>query len=106
MFPGKMCGGIFVDEQFQNVMQTRLGKRWEKLKPEQVKKVMNDEWEYGIKRLFQNDSRDWEVKLPAEATPSLTALNAARMLRRPKGIHPDLVPQEMKISKGVLKLSR
>jgi hypothetical protein len=103
-----MCGGIFVDENFEAVMRSALGKRWGKLKPEQIKKVMNDEWEYGIKRAFNNQDKDWEVRLPTEATGSTLSNNIkpSRFFRRSKEIDLETGKQGWKVMKSGIKLSR
>ncbi|OCK99574.1 actin-like ATPase domain-containing protein [Cenococcum geophilum 1.58] len=67
---GKMCGAIFVDQEFQNFLRGKLTKRWDKISASQIKKLMNDEWEHGIKRGFEDTDREWEVRLPPEATSS------------------------------------
>ncbi|ORY02350.1 hypothetical protein BCR34DRAFT_627561 [Clohesyomyces aquaticus] len=68
---GKMCGGIFVDEEFRDFVRGRVKNRWDKLSPEMIRKIMNEEWENGIKRTFEDDGREFRVTLPAEATQSL-----------------------------------
>jgi len=65
---GKMCGAIFVDQRFEEILRGRLKRRWDNMSTEQIKKVMNNEWEHGIKRSFVNDERSFDVQLPAEAT--------------------------------------
>ncbi|KAF2814349.1 uncharacterized protein BDZ99DRAFT_437244 [Mytilinidion resinicola] len=65
---GKMCGAIFVDQEFQNFLRGTLSpRRYDKMTPTQLKKVMNDEWEHGVKRGFDDSEREWEVRLPADA---------------------------------------
>ncbi|KAF2651441.1 hypothetical protein K491DRAFT_637347 [Lophiostoma macrostomum CBS 122681] len=98
---GDMCGGIFVDENFEKLLQRKLDKRWEKLRPEQQKKVFNTEWEYGIKRSFENDNREWEVRLPAEAIG-----HSLGTFRRKASKRVDLSGHDVKLSKGSLKLTR
>jgi len=62
-----MCGAIFVDAAFQDFLRGRLSRRYDKITPVQLKKIMNDEWEHGIKRGFDDTEREWEVRLPADA---------------------------------------
>jgi hypothetical protein len=63
---GKLCGAISIDENFQKLIQARIGSKWEKLSRSSIVRL-NNEWEYGIKRLFNNDtSRTWKVTMPAE----------------------------------------
>ncbi|KAF2110481.1 hypothetical protein BDV96DRAFT_691242 [Lophiotrema nucula] len=82
---GKMCGSIFVDEQFQTFLRGRL-KRWDKLNSEQVKRVMDHEWEYGIKRRFSGEDGTFEVELPAEATGSVFSRKASRLKLDKRGV--------------------
>jgi hypothetical protein len=72
-----MCGGIFVDVEFRNFVRGRVKRRWDKLSPELIRKIMNDEWENGIKRTFDGDGRDFTITLPAEASDP-------KFLHRPK----------------------
>jgi hypothetical protein len=65
---GKMCGAIFVDQRFEEFIRGRLIKRWNKLRPDQIRKIMTNEWEFGIKRRFVDDNTVFNVQLPAEAT--------------------------------------
>ncbi len=64
---GKMCGAIFVDEAFQSMLQTALGDKWKRLSTAGRKTLMNNEWEFGIKRLFNGSSQEWSVSVPVEA---------------------------------------
>ncbi|KAH7137339.1 hypothetical protein B0J13DRAFT_639687 [Dactylonectria estremocensis] len=49
---GGLCGGIFIDEAFQDLCQNRLGRRWEHLSPRCIKDIMKGEWERSIKPQF------------------------------------------------------
>jgi hypothetical protein len=66
---GKLCGAIFVDEGFEKLVKDRLGTKWSKISPENKKRIIESDWEYGIKRLFSKTNRDekWSVPLPIEA---------------------------------------
>ncbi|KAL6918247.1 hypothetical protein FSHL1_009674 [Fusarium sambucinum] len=66
---GGLCGGIFVDQQFQRICKTRLGRSWSRLSQTGILEIMKDEWETGIKRHFKPDSssKEFIVKIPAEA---------------------------------------
>lgn len=59
-----------LDEQFQNFPKGRL-KRWDKLSAEQIKRVMDHEWEYEIKHSFSGEGGPFEVELPAKATGAM-----------------------------------
>ena len=64
---GKMCGAIFVDEAFENMLRCALGDRWKRLSISSKKTLLNNEWEFGIKRLFDDSNREWNVTVPREA---------------------------------------
>jgi molecular chaperone DnaK (HSP70) len=66
---GKLCGAMFVDETFQSLIKSRIGQqRWEKLSRASKVKLMNDEWEFGIKRAFDGEpNRSWTCQLPPDA---------------------------------------
>ncbi|EXM13851.1 hypothetical protein FOTG_17709 [Fusarium oxysporum f. sp. vasinfectum 25433] len=66
---GGLCGGIFVDQQFQRICKTRLGRHWSSLSQTGILEIMKDEWENGIKRHFKpvSSSKEFIVKIPAEA---------------------------------------
>lgn len=57
-----------MDQAFQRLVKGELGKKWDKMTNDQIKKIMNDEWEHGIKRGFADSDKIWEVRLPSEAT--------------------------------------
>jgi hypothetical protein len=58
-----------VDEKFKELVQNRLGTRWAKVTAENQKRIIDSEWEYGIKRLFNKRDKDitWSIPLPIEA---------------------------------------
>ncbi|KAI9777720.1 MAG: hypothetical protein M1839_008639 [Geoglossum umbratile] len=65
---GRLCGGVFLDQEFQKQIQMMLGgNNWEKLGTRSTKKIMM-EWDYGIKRHFSNSDlgRIWNINLPTE----------------------------------------
>lgn len=62
-----MCGAIFVDEAFENMLRASLGERWRRLSDASKKTLMNNEWEFGIKRLFDDSDNEWSVQVPLEA---------------------------------------
>jgi hypothetical protein len=91
---GKLCGAIFVDERFQAMIQDRLSSKWDKLTPTSIKRLMNNDWEYGIKRSFDGDAtKIWTVQLPPEAVPRVGGVNR---LDRRKG--------DLPIVKGQIQL--
>ncbi|VUC36482.1 unnamed protein product [Clonostachys rosea] len=65
---GGLCGGIFIDEEFQAICENRLGRRWQSLSQNGIKDVMKTEWEYDIKQSFDPKStKPYIVAIPAEA---------------------------------------
>ena len=64
---GKMCGAIFVDEAFENMLRLAFGDKWKRLSVSSRKTLLNNEWEFGIKRLFDDSNREWNVTVPREA---------------------------------------
>lgn len=67
---GGLCGGIFIDEDFESICRSRLGRRWNRLTQKGIKEIMKDEWEYAIKPQFKLDNstrNEYIVAVPAEA---------------------------------------
>lgn len=66
---GGLCGGVFVDEAFERMCKTRLGRRWDHLSKAGIKDIMKGEWEHAIKPQFKpgNTSKEYIVGIPAEA---------------------------------------
>lgn len=67
---GGLCGGIFIDEAFESMCKSRLGRRWNKLTQYGIKEIMKNEWEYAIKPQFKLDNsmmNEYIVAVPAEA---------------------------------------
>ncbi|KAF2835264.1 actin-like ATPase domain-containing protein [Patellaria atrata CBS 101060] len=89
---GAMCGAIFIDQEFENMVKLTMGKMWAKLSRGSIKTMMNNEWENGIKRKYDDSDRKWNVVLPAEAFP--------RFARRP------LDDNKHSIEQGKMQLSR
>ena len=69
MVKGGLCGGIFIDEAFERICKNRLGRRWDRLSKAGIKKIMKEEWEYGIKHQYKpgNRKKEYIVQPPAEA---------------------------------------
>jgi hypothetical protein len=66
---GGLCGGIFIDEAFEELCKDRLGRKWDRLSAAGVKDIMKGEWERSIKPQFtpDNTSKEYIVAVPAEA---------------------------------------
>lgn len=63
---GGMCGAIFIDEQFEAQVKRTLGKRWTQMSPASRKRVVDSQWENGIKRNFDGREQELTVALPAD----------------------------------------
>ncbi|KAF2463866.1 uncharacterized protein BDR25DRAFT_272389 [Lindgomyces ingoldianus] len=60
---GKLCGAIFLDQDFEDLMSQLVGDAWNV--PEGDKReLMSAQWENGIKRSFEGQDRAWRVTLP------------------------------------------
>ncbi|KAM0263306.1 hypothetical protein ACHAPA_008797 [Fusarium lateritium] len=66
---GGLCGGIFIDEDFEIIIKNRLGRRWDKLSKVGSKELLKGEWELSIKPQFKptSSSKEYLVSIPAEA---------------------------------------
>ncbi|OHE90576.1 hypothetical protein CORC01_14123 [Colletotrichum orchidophilum] len=66
---GSLCGGIFIDEAFEQMCSDRLGLKWNHLSRAGIKKIMKSEWEAAIKPQFAPglSHKEYIVEIPAEA---------------------------------------
>lgn len=66
---GALCGGVLIDECFQQLCKNRLGRRWTHLSPNGIKEIMGDKWEKNYKREFfpKQSKEEYPVPIPAEA---------------------------------------
>lgn len=67
---GGLCGGIFIDEAFESMCKSRLGRKWGNLSQHGIKEIMKNQWEYAIKPQFKLDNsviKEYNVAVPAEA---------------------------------------
>ncbi|CAI7577109.1 unnamed protein product [Penicillium viridicatum] len=66
---GALCGGVLIDECFQQLCKNRLGRRWSHLSPNGIKEIMGDKWEKNYKREFvpKKSKEEYPVPIPAEA---------------------------------------
>ncbi|KAF4995123.1 hypothetical protein FDECE_12894 [Fusarium decemcellulare] len=68
---GDLCGAVFLDENFLNLIKRKLPKgSWNNVSKADEKKFLNDGWEHGIKPQFENQSRNWLIDLPENCTGS------------------------------------
>ncbi|KAJ0313193.1 hypothetical protein COL516b_000122 [Colletotrichum fioriniae] len=64
---GDLCGGVFLDEAFVNMLQEKVTPQaWNNIPKEDARKLLNDEWEHCIKPSFKNQDDDWQINLPSE----------------------------------------
>ncbi|QPH01174.1 hypothetical protein C2857_005373 [Epichloe festucae Fl1] len=61
---GGLCGGIFLDKNFLELVKSTTGGSWHNVSKKQELKFMNDSWEHGIKRQFRGRPRTWIVDTP------------------------------------------
>ncbi|KAI0430720.1 actin-like ATPase domain-containing protein [Xylaria sp. FL1042] len=66
---GGLCGGIFIDEQFEHLCKQRLGRNWNNLSQTGIKTIIKGEWEYAYKPSFTGTDveREFPVSIPSEA---------------------------------------
>ncbi|KAI0904020.1 actin-like ATPase domain-containing protein [Ustulina deusta] len=66
---GSLCGGIFIDEQFEHLCKQRLGRNWNNLSQAGIKTMIKAEWEYAYKPSYtgRDVNREFPVGIPAEA---------------------------------------
>ncbi|RYP67404.1 hypothetical protein DL770_008631 [Monosporascus sp. CRB-9-2] len=64
-----LCGGIFIDEAFEHMCKSRLGRRWDRLSKAGIKEIMKGEWEHAIKPQFKplRNNKEYVIGIPAEA---------------------------------------
>ncbi|KAJ2973178.1 hypothetical protein NQ176_g6757 [Zarea fungicola] len=78
---GGLCGGIFVDQNFENLIATKVGqKEWDNLDVFEKRRFINQDWENGIKTQFENQDRDWPVSLPPGCQPPVSLGKRKRAL--------------------------
>ncbi|PTB46849.1 hypothetical protein M441DRAFT_445543 [Trichoderma asperellum CBS 433.97] len=65
---GKLCGATFVDELFRNLLRQKIpSSTWERLGEDGIARLMNNEWENGIKPQFNDDGRKWSIQAPVSS---------------------------------------
>ncbi|KAH6629649.1 hypothetical protein C7974DRAFT_394938 [Boeremia exigua] len=62
---GKLCGAVFLDQEFEAFMKQTITSAWDVPSPV-LKAFMNQYWENGIKRGFSGKPRSWKLSLPFE----------------------------------------
>ncbi|KAJ2981907.1 hypothetical protein NUW58_g6569 [Xylaria curta] len=62
---GALCGSTFVDRAFEDLMEQRVGRMsWKLMDSSAVRKMMNSEWEHGIKKDFDGSQEKYCIDLP------------------------------------------
>jgi hypothetical protein len=76
---GKLCGAVFMDQDFEGLIKLLIGDEAWKAPTSAVKELLNSQWENGIKRGFDDQPKEWKVRLPYEfcdlGAPSIISLN-------------------------------
>ncbi|KAK1993417.1 hypothetical protein LX36DRAFT_684302 [Colletotrichum falcatum] len=101
---GRLCGGVFLDQAFIELMRSKVTPSvWDTLPKDQVRRLLNGDWEHGIKKQFRGQQKDWVVTLPPECGPK-----KAKTGRFQKQVlvlsHKDLDPVFQGIAKQVAEL--
>ncbi|KAH7414561.1 hypothetical protein DE146DRAFT_763391 [Phaeosphaeria sp. MPI-PUGE-AT-0046c] len=60
---GKLCGAIFLDQDFESLTSQQVGDAWNVSEADKSE-LMRAQWENGIKRSFEGQDRSWKVILP------------------------------------------
>ncbi|KAJ3961879.1 hypothetical protein N0V92_001443 [Colletotrichum tropicale] len=101
---GGLCGGVFLDEGFVKLLKSKVeAGAWNNMPVEDVKKMLNGDWEHGIKQQFDGKPRNWHVTLPA----SCRLPNSQRrgMMRQALVLTAeDLLPVFESVSQQIVKL--
>ncbi|KAI6398031.1 hypothetical protein MCOR07_008314 [Pyricularia oryzae] len=65
---GALCGGIFIDEAFENLCYKQFGLEWVELSKTAARHIIRDDWEFGIKPQFRKNcaSKAFTVRVPSE----------------------------------------
>lgn len=75
---GQLCGAVFMDQDFEALMEQLVGDAWD-VPSSAIRDMMNAQWENGIKRGFNGQTKDWNIRLPHECVkkgaPPIIALN-------------------------------
>ncbi|KAI1423137.1 hypothetical protein F5Y12DRAFT_759014 [Xylaria sp. FL1777] len=65
---GALCGGTFLDKEFELLLKRAVGMvTWNKMNSSDIRRMMNNEWEHGIKEAFNGEPDYYTVELPSHA---------------------------------------
>ncbi|KAH9212086.1 hypothetical protein DL95DRAFT_464318 [Leptodontidium sp. 2 PMI_412] len=62
---GGLCGGIFIDQAFEDMCRFRLGRKWDRLSKAGIKQIMRNEWAVGANGGFGSESLNDTSREPA-----------------------------------------
>ncbi|KAI0442706.1 hypothetical protein F4803DRAFT_575269 [Xylaria telfairii] len=63
-----LCGGTFLDKEFEAILKNAVGNvAWNKMNRSDIRRMMNNEWEHGIKIAFNGEPDYYMVELPNRA---------------------------------------
>lgn len=61
---GKLCGALFLDRGFDRLVQGKAGTDvWSAMAVEDKARLLNDDWEHGIKSQFDQKMRSWTINV-------------------------------------------
>jgi len=64
---GDLCGAQFLDEEFENLLKGKFGpKQKKKLSSASLQRIIDKDWENGIKRGFDSSKKDYQIAIPFE----------------------------------------
>ncbi|KAK3953443.1 hypothetical protein QBC32DRAFT_387599 [Pseudoneurospora amorphoporcata] len=64
---GGLCGAVFLDESFTDVLKSKFDKKWEKMDESNRRDIISIQWETGIKRNFKKGSdKSYNIRVPFE----------------------------------------
>ncbi|KAI0553202.1 hypothetical protein F4679DRAFT_600159 [Xylaria curta] len=62
---GALCGGTFLDKEFEAFLKNAVGEvSWNKMNESDIRRMMNNEWEHGIKEAFSGEPDYYTLELP------------------------------------------
>ncbi|KAI0408294.1 hypothetical protein F4802DRAFT_618481 [Xylaria palmicola] len=60
-----LCGGAFLDNEFEMFLKCFVGEEsWSMMSESDIRRMMNNEWEHGIKKAFHGEPDYYTVELP------------------------------------------
>ncbi|KAE9565894.1 hypothetical protein CGMCC3_g17931 [Colletotrichum fructicola] len=76
---GRLCGCLFLDQAFVEMVRSKVGSHvWDALPNEEIRQLLHNDWEHGIKKQFHGQDRDWVVTLPYGCRSAADQISRAR----------------------------